>query len=388
MMFKDSHDFKPCSVSIPLPSGRHYLGQLVPGIGTGGFEKPTFYPDRNPAELEGAHAWKKARKLLTQPDFSFVEPIVELKDFKHEILASVKSFNALKNSGASWADLTLAVKNIVKDVRDGVRDLIKDTTTINNHRIILRDGKAMTKQAAEHYLSYNFAWAQLYRDICSFLDAAAKASSRAEDLIKYNNREQRIHGGLHNSTEGTEVPIERPLGTLLPHLNAFAFEGMQGKVVSKRTFMVWFTGYFVYQLPERKTSRPEYKKALSRALSSSGTLTPSVLYNLTPWTWLYDYFTETGNMFDAISSGVEDSLVATGFYVMKHEEVTTTTEISGTYFTNGDGDTQSFSCQSILNTKIKSRAIASPFGFGLTPEGTSAYQKSILYALGASRLRN
>jgi hypothetical protein len=46
--------------------------------------------------------------------------------------------------------------------------------------------------------------------------------------------------------------------------------------------------------------------------------TPSLIYNLTPWTWLIDYFTNLGDLYDNLSRGVEDRLIAEYFYLM-HE---------------------------------------------------------------------
>jgi hypothetical protein len=116
-------------------------------------------------------------------------------------------------------------------------------------------------------------------------------------------------------------------------------------------------------------------------------LTPSVVYNIIPWTWLIDYFTNLGDVFDAISSGVEERFIADYFYVMREVSYTDYHQCSFDVYTNWTASsTERIDCTWETTVTQKHRTVASPFGFGLTDDSLSPLQLGILGALGLSRL--
>jgi hypothetical protein len=115
-------------------------------------------------------------------------------------------------------------------------------------------------------------------------------------------------------------------------------------------------------------------------------LTPEVIYNLVPWSWLFDYFTTTGGLFAALSEGLsEDQVVFQYAYIMR-EEIYTDTMTYTQYMHTGVGTVTPVTCSILREGTLRSRIEASLFGFGVSPEDLSPYQWSILGALGFSRL--
>jgi len=378
---------KPTSINTGIAGGSYYTGKLVCTPVGASIPVPSTNSAkiRNPAELEGAHAWANARKRLTKPEFSFVEPVIELKDFKLGALSSAKSLrNLLENPTARWKDLIPGYRELVSEVAEFINDKVRNLKRDPNGRFRLPGGRSVTKKSAEYYLAVQFGWVPLWNDVARFIRAAHNAGCKAEQLIKRNRREQYVTGVLHNESLSATEPVPGALGLILPHLHAFHFGSETASVTSTRRSLTWYKGTFVYALPQRNTTLPKYRKKLESALYRGWLPTPSDAYNLTPWSWMLDYFTETGDLFDAISSGVEDNLVAIGFWVMKTIESLDTTVVRGTYYGPG-GSEHTFSTETDYIVKMKSRSQASPFGFGLASDSLNGFQKSILASLAITR---
>jgi hypothetical protein len=108
------------------------------------------------------------------------------------------------------------------------------------------------------------------------------------------------------------------------------------------------------------------------------------LYQLTPWSWLVDYFSNLGDNIENLNARIADGLVMPYAYVMSETTVRTTTSLdfgvwNGSVF-------QPERLVDTVTTTSKKRLGASPFGFGLLGKDLSAKQWSILAALGLARM--
>lgn len=115
--------------------------------------------------------------------------------------------------------------------------------------------------------------------------------------------------------------------------------------------------------------------------------TPSLVYELMPWSWLLDYFGNLGDIIDNMSYGTAaENLVAKYAYVMStykfRVDYSTTFTLRKTIGTNSAGlrDFQCFYSNEFVN---KWRVPANPFGFG-TSWDLNPGQLAILTALGIS----
>lgn len=151
---------------------------------------------------------------------------------------------------------------------------------------------------------------------------------------------------------------------------------------------VWFKGAFTYH-------RATGDSALSRLTQDYQDLNhllglgvgPSTAWNLLPWSWAVDWFTNTGDIMKNAQMFMNDGLIMDYGYVMQTETIQTSWTRSGcTFLYPGYKITWSgapWTCG--FYQQKKERRPANPFGFGITYESLSSRQMSILAALGITK---
>lgn len=178
-----------------------------------------------------------------------------------------------------------------------------------------------------------------------------------------------------------------------PHQERFIFHTGTGSAVAETkvvTTRVWFSGAYSYFVPEAKPGfigqLERYEEDANHLLGLE--LTPSLLWQLTPWSWLLDWKTQIGNSIKNFSALQTDSLVIRYGYLM----VETTTEHTVTLrqlytgFSGVNGfPTNPVTCSSTYTTVLKERFRATPYGFGVDMSGLSDRRWSILASLGMTR---
>lgn len=339
-------------VTVWRPGGKHpaYIGSF--SAASPDFLSQTLVGDplKSPAHDLGAQAWAKARARLTKPDFSPLQPLAEARE------------------------LPKLLRNLNMDYL---------------RRVFHPSNRVKLKTLGELHLANQFGWKPVWSDIASYLKAERGKQKRANQLIRDAGRPVRRRGDLFNQeTDVTTVSDAAFSGGFSPALVSQCFKGGTRTVQRKRSFdKAWYSGRFKYWLPPGPGSPVEYRKKLESALAFNTQLTPTLAWNLIPWTWLIDWATGIGDFFDAVSKGVEDRLAADYFYVMYHKEFNNRLTQTFRVYTNKDGtEWETIVCSSERFSKMKDRAVASPFGFGLSGKPLSPMQWSILGALGASRL--
>jgi hypothetical protein len=144
----------------------------------------------------------------------------------------------------------------------------------------------------------------------------------------------------------------------------------------KKTTRRTFSGGFTYHLPGDYPGVSEMSKSALYAKKVLGLdLSPDTVWNLTPWSWALDWFSNTGDVIDNLSDYATDGLVMRYGYIQRHVTESHTYRLS-----SFDGTSLSFV------TETKCRVKANPFGFGLTWEGLTPRQIAISIALGINRV--
>jgi len=112
-------------------------------------------------------------------------------------------------------------------------------------------------------------------------------------------------------------------------------------------------------------------------------LNPETLWEMAPWSWAVDWFTNAGDVIHNVNAWSSDGLVLKYGYIMEH------TIVRDIYTWVGDTrfkpDTV-YPDVVVLVTETKLRRRATPFGFGLTFSSLTKRQKAIAAALGLTRL--
>jgi len=110
-----------------------------------------------------------------------------------------------------------------------------------------------------------------------------------------------------------------------------------------------------------------------------------MIYNAIPWSWLNDWFSNTGDILENLDVGVADRLAADYCYLMQDCQTHREYYAEGKFHDKA-GNIFSVSATSYSVAGTKNRIIGDPFGFSTNPNSLSATQLSILGALGLSRL--
>lgn len=149
------------------------------------------------------------------------------------------------------------------------------------------------------------------------------------------------------------------------------------------TTRVYAVGRFKYYRPEFDASTPTHNStwdSLQRHLTILGLrVNASNVYKATPWTWLGDYFSNAGDLVDAINDWGVDGIVCKYMYLMNTQTVSIRLKQTINFHTGP----VSFEWSRNILTKQRESA-GSPFDFRLTLPLT-AKQLAVLVALGASR---
>jgi hypothetical protein len=150
----------------------------------------------------------------------------------------------------------------------------------------------------------------------------------------------------------------------------------------------WFSGAFVYHLPQSFFADlySPFASDFQRVSHLFGLeLTPDVLWELTPWSWAVDWFSNVGDVIHNVSAWANDGLVMKYGYIMEYSFVQDTYTFVGPTNVVGGFAGRPPNLTLVVETKVRKKA--NPFGFGLTMSGLSTVQKSILAAVGLSRLK-
>lgn len=244
----------------------------------------------------------------------------------------------------------------------------------------LRNRSLSPKQLSGEYLNLEFGLKPLINEI----RATAAAMRRSEDLIKQYLRDSgRPVRRRYEPPEDVEAGLVDE-GTKFPAGGVSAYFISPSQAPRFRMFRTsrkrWFSGAFVYHADDRILGL--LGDQLNRAEHLYG-LKPDIadLYNVTPWSWLVDWFSNTGDVVNNLKMLSSDGLVMTRGYVMETVSHTSTSWFHGMAFTGGiPVDTR----QTFAYTR-KVRRRANPFGFGLTEEDLTPRQFAILAALGITR---
>jgi hypothetical protein len=323
-----------------------------------------------------------ARRLPRPVDIS--STAAQLDKLGATAIAKCRPTNSHANLGVAIAEL----------VREGVPQLA--VRTWKRRTDAIRRGRTQQglsgadKDISSDYLAYQFGFAPLGQEIGTF---AAEVIRADELLAQYERDAGRVVRRRFEFPTKTETstyttdfgsyPYQRdvnPSDGINPSVTLAQQRSL--RVVRETVQKRWFAGAFTYALPSWYNASDEMaRKALLAKEILGLDLDEEVVWNLAPWSWAVDWFTNAGDVISNISSYREDGLLMRYGYMMEHTIVkeTYTREYPNVY-TFGKLDS---AVTIVLETKLRRRA--NPFGFGLTWNGLSTFQQSILAALGISR---
>ncbi len=261
--------------------------------------------------------------------------------------------------------------NPASDFSTFIGELRSDGLPSPTGHTLWREQTLNARKGGSEYLNVEFGWKPLVADLKSFYSAVKDS----HDLVKqyHKNSGDRIRRSLFNpetnrslSLSGNMMPTPLDFGRLVP-----------GSIFETATEKVWFKGAFRYFVPMGDDFVSKLSGWASDARYLFGVeITPEVVWNLAPWSWAADWFSNTGDVLHNISALGHDGLVMEYGYAMAEQNLWQT----------GVGRDPQYGTASYERIyKRMKRIRASPYGFGVNFSSLSDRQVAIVAALGLSR---
>lgn len=242
------------------------------------------------------------------------------------------------------------------------------------------------REYGDEYLNYQFGWVPFINDLLAFANAVKtsnevlkqyKADSGKNIRRRYTfptvsvTTQSNDGGGVPNSTPA--LPVSCVDGSIT--------QGSRTTTTVTTTDR-WFSGCFTYYLPVDDNVMGKIAKCAAEADKLFGiSLTPELVWQLTPWSWAADWVSNIGDIIHNVSAFQQDGLVMRWGYIMEKSTKEVTYTLSD-YKLRGLGP---INLRQTFGTSRKVRLKATPYGFGLNIGGFSNRQWAILVALGISR---
>jgi hypothetical protein len=291
--------------------------------------------------------------------------------------------------------------NQIAAAASAVGELLQDVPRIPGVALWKARLQALETVAAsgDEFLNFIFGISPTLGDMTSFLKASHKVDKLVNQFIRDSGRSVRrsFHFPKEMTDETTTLIYSSPAGNTStdngyspsPFRCLPTYKTMRRRVVERD---IWFSGAFTYHLPGwYETGDREARIRLTAQLFGAK---PdfNTLWQLTPWSWAVDWFSNAGSFVKNLSSLINYGTVLRYGYVME------TTTVTDTYFA-GDMTRVCYPGYEgvflppypaihpvTLRTTTKKRIQANPFGFGLSWDSLSSVQKAIVAALGITRV--
>lgn len=335
---------------VPLwPGNDPITSAEIAFVGTPLGSFPQSYGD--PSDSDGAELWKRAR-----PRQNLANIGVALGEIQ-------ETPRMLANSARSFADIWKGMGGHLKDFGP--------------------------KKVANEWLNTQFGWIPFVKDVSDFLDTYDKVPRKLRHLKRDNGKWIKRVRRLQNNDSLTDLDSSwGSSGLVWPSLSTSFYRTVNGKRVhtvthKEQLVSTWFEGRFRYYIPDlvERGGQTSLVNHIRQVLRVYGVrVSPSLLWNLTPWSWLADWSSNLGTVIDNLDGILYDNLTAKYAFVMRHS-VLRITNISVIHLV-GPKDVY---CQWSKEIETKSRLPATPFGFGLDEDSFTPRQISILASLGLSR---
>jgi len=364
-----------------------------------------FYTSRVSEDLRPGHiteTWSQIRgKYYTGPVYGTAPTLSELRELGYANIDSLNRINqefGAKNEAQLLIDGTNAISydnpvNPAAELGVQMGEVMKDGIPSLPGIQLWRQKTEFLKGLGSEYLNYQFGWRPLKEEVSNTVNAAR----HHRDIMKQYRK-----GEGSDTHRRFDYPLQRtfkvlPTKTVYPDvpdggsIQGGIHKGSTRTVSLVRETKKWFEGCYTYALPSGSDS---WKKAMgfgSEADHLYGlSLNPNILWELTPWSWAVDWFSNSSEVINNVTNFGLAGLVLRYGYIMCETIETATAEGSGANYllsNNSNDYAASGNWSRSYTTVTKVRYPASPFGFSIGWEGLSPTQLAITAALGITRIR-
>lgn len=257
---------------------------------------------------------------------------------------------------------------------------------------LLKDRVAHFRELGGEYLNLEFGWKPIASDVQATIETIREAGKLLEQFQRDSGRIVRRKTVFPEirTTKINPQPIAGKLYTppgwsSTVFRNQFVNSSVTGTLYesTESVTKTWFSGAFTYFVQKDNDVLNQFRAFEAKVNHLYGLrITPDVLWNLAPWSWLSDWYVNIGDNIANASALASDGLVMKYGYLMQETVSRHSTSVSGPVLKDGGGRD---SWTTTFVTRRKVRTKATPYGFGSNPASFTNRQWAILSALGFAR---
>lgn len=246
--------------------------------------------------------------------------------------------------------------------------------------------KNLARNGGKEYLNMEFGWKPFVKDIRAATNATLTSKKHVANFVANSGKRVRRRRKLGETNDNTTNSYAKGQFPLQPIVEGFSVASSGNLTVTTQTrTKSWFSAaytYYVAPVGANWYSKSSIKRGEQIANRLYGTrLTPGLLWDLAPWSWMADYFGNVGDIVHNLSSFSNDNLVAVYAYLMTKSEVTKTYTHVGATLGNGRAIP---ACSIAIRSSMMRRYVGNPYSFGSSGD-LNPKQAAILAALAISR---
>jgi len=242
------------------------------------------------------------------------------------------------------------------------------------------------------YLNVQFGWVPFIKDLTEIVQQLQQSTEVLRQFHRDSGRIVRRRWSIPSITSwenGSTINSSGPfLGSNTLVSLGMLSPGVLSLPVTREDITVHrytFSGAYTYHVPvgnDLISKLDRFEAEANRLVGAK--LTPSVIWELAPWSWLIDWHGTIGSALENASALAGDELVLRYGYLMRETVQTRIYRVNGiSAYSTGMRFPDSISMT--LRRVTKERVRANPYGFTLAPSSYSLSQWSILGALGLTK---
>lgn len=237
------------------------------------------------------------------------------------------------------------------------------------------------KDAAKDFLGYEFGAKPFINDLKALQQLQSKLAKKLAFLHNNNGKSIRRSIDLGNFVDSYQTVQNGGVWVSGTALLQGAYNRTNVYTSEKK---YWYSGKFKFFVPELQLPVGSWPKSLAWA-QALGAKDAKLLYELTPWSWLVDWFGTLGDALGNLSNfGVDNIVQEYGFVMGSHRVESRAINPVMVYDWNAKARPITIISRRVYERK--QRVVGLPYGFGANPQPLSLRQGAILAALGLSRL--
>lgn len=292
----------------------------------------------------------------------------------------------------SSADLGVAVGEIRETL-----PMVKKTASFFKDSFMSLIGRksfgyaSMGKTLGDQWLNTQFGWKPFLSDLKDLCVTSLSASEKLTKLYAGNDKWRRRRSRVESNTLYSNGDMLNNGGRMQYAPNATSVSHALGTGKSYISGFIkqntWLVGAWKYYIPEYSSPQGEIERVMNYLKLYGLWVSPLLVWNLTPWSWLADWVGNIGDNIANYTAASQQNLVGRYAYIMRTTEAEF---VNNSQVAVTDGTANGMRMKPLaweLKYTLHTRRHASPYGFTIDWPNFSAYQCSILSALGLSRLR-